>query len=169
MKNFNKFQVFSPRLINKINNFLDICTNEKKVIIPLLVSLEYLNFKFGHNKKVPQKNLETEFKQFSNGVLQDIRNFILLCIEEEIPMLDVKQYFDDKLTTKYTEEEKVDRVKIMSVPGLPKTGRKPCITCGDEKEAREKLSAARLLNLKEKSMIIDIEPKGISTKILTEK
>ena len=148
MKNFNRFQVFSLRLNNEINNFLNICTSDSKVNIPLMVSLEYLNFKFGHSKEAPQRILETELKQFNNGTLQDIRNFILLCIEEAIPILDAKQYFYDKLTTRYTEEEKTDRIKMMSVPGLPKTRKKPCVSCKENKETRERLLVAKSIQEK---------------------
>ena len=128
MKNFNRFQVFSTRLNNKINDFLNLSTNEDKVNIPLMVSLEYLNFNFGFSNSMPQRILENEFKQFNSGVLQDIRNFILLCIEEEIPILDAKKYFNDLTNKNITPIEKTVTTNLM------RKRKGECKSCKKEKE-----------------------------------
>ena len=69
------------------------------------------------------------FDVFSYGRLADIRNFLALCIEEEIPMMLAKQFLDDLFNKTMPQVERIKRADYMT---LAKYG-KPCCPDGDKK------------------------------------
>jgi len=56
----------------------------------------------------------SRFAVFSPQILREVCNFLSLCIDEQIPILQAKQYLDDFFDTRCTVIEKAARVLLMS-------------------------------------------------------
>jgi len=54
------------------------------------------------------------FYVFSNRILRETRNFLDICIEEEIPLILAKQFLDDYFDRNMVREKKISRINYMT-------------------------------------------------------